>query len=345
MDTDALRKILKDNNLYKSENGKNIISTCSYCGDHPKPEKRGHLYISLNPEMPTVHCFYCNHSATINNLVKLVTGSRKVADNILPQAELNRLRNKHKRIKPKSKTTRFDTEKVEYNSFLVKRNFIKTRTFHKLEIDDIPNLIFDFERFFIKNNIKPTGAKGFLTDWEIDIIKNQFVGFLSRHHTLIFGRNITNSEYGFKKMILQNTTTGLLDYWYLNGGDPLSDTVVLAEGNFDILGEYSINSIGLKGNVRIFAAGNSFSYSALLKSVCFDENLFKCNVIILSDNDKKPEFYNKFRRENQHIIKSLKIWYNTRGSDFGDYPIVPRLHKDTDSGWKNKYKKNYKKFK
>jgi len=341
MDTLKLRQILKDNNLYKSENGKNVIAKCVYCGDHKTVSKQGHLYVSLNPEMPTVHCFYCNHSATINDLIKVITGSKKLAEEVLPKEELLKLRNKNKTIKVKKKTSTFNLSKKETTSFIAKRNYMITRTFHKLNIDDIPNLIFDFETFFKQNNISATGPNGFLTDWEVDIIKTQFVGFLSRHHTLIFARNITNSEYGFKKMNLQSTSNGLLDYWYINGGDPLSDTVVLAEGNFDVLGEYAIDSLKLKGKVRLYAAGNSFSYSSLLKSVCFDENLFKCDVVILSDNDKKPEFYNKFKRDNSHIIKSLKIWYNTKGNDFGEFPILPRLHKDNESKYKNKYKNKW----
>ena len=95
------------------------------------------------------------------------------------------------------------------------------------------------------------------------------------------------------------------------------------------MGEYVSDSLKIKKDVRIYAAGNSFSYQSLLKSVCFDDNLFRCNVIILSDSDKAPYEYSKYKQENFHILNSTKIYYNSSGKDFGIFPQKPVEIKET----------------
>ena len=57
MNIDNLRKLIKDKKLWVKETTKNIICICPYCGDHKDDRKKGHLYVSKNPEIPVVHCF------------------------------------------------------------------------------------------------------------------------------------------------------------------------------------------------------------------------------------------------------------------------------------------------
>ena len=85
------------------------------------------------------------------------------------------------------------------------------------------------------------------------------------------------------------------------------------------------NILNLKNEAYMFASGQSFSYESLLKSVCFDESLYKVNVIILSDVDKEPYKYTKFIKNTEHIIDTLKIYYNKDRKDFGTFPISPVL--------------------
>jgi predicted RNA-binding protein YlqC (UPF0109 family) len=143
-------------------------------------------------------------------------------------------------------------------------------------------------------------------------------------HTAQSIRNIIYaSSFKFKKIPLQPDTLPLLEYWSIESENVSRDVVVLTEGIFNSIGEYVTDSLGLKDKVRSYASGNTFSYSELLKSVCYDLSLYKANVIILSDNDKKKKDYHWFLKNNSHIIKTCKIYINKSGKDFGIFPQVP----------------------
>jgi hypothetical protein len=100
--------------------------------------------------------------------------------------------------------------------------------------------------------------------------------------------------------------------------------VILAEGVFDAIGEYSMDTLKLKDKARLYVAGLSYSYDSLLKGVCFDNQLFTASVVILSDRNIAPGLYYKLQKYGKHVIKDLKVYYNRNsGGDFGSFPIVP----------------------
>lgn len=334
MNLEKLVAILKQNKLYIKETSKNVIVRCPVCNDHPNPKKWGHMYVSKDPSIPTAHCFYCNCGLTISNLIRKLTGSSATANEVISADEEKKAQTSQSKIRKfKERTRQLKVPAIGFESFLNKRLYIKRRTLNKIEITDIPNLVFDFGEFFRINGLNLVGAGDdkILSNQEFDLLSTYFVGFLSHNHTTLYCRCIEPTVwFQFKKISLQPDSLSLLDYWSIPGGNIDSGTVVLSEGNFDILGEYVSDSLKLKGNVLCYASGNSFSYSSLLKSVCFNENLYKCNVTILSDNDKKPEWYRKFKKENSHIIKKLEIWGNKTGKDFGVFPVVPYVYKDTN---------------
>lgn len=327
MNIDRLREILKEHNLFVKEKNKNIICICPICGDHKNPRKKGHLYVSTDPDKPIAHCFFCDSALSVSNLIKKITGSSNISKEVITPEEEKRAQYKHAPVrKAKQRTVQYKLSNIEPTSFPNKRLYIKKRSINKLNPEEVPNLIFDFKNFFHYNRLNIVGNEEgkTISNQEFNIISQNFIGFLSRHHTTIYGRNTDSREWlQFKKIHLQNDPFRLLDYWCMPGGDPSSDTVVLAEGNFDIIGEYVSDSLKIKDSVRLYASGNSFSYSSLIKSVCFDENLYKCTVVILSDNDKKLQWYNKFKEKNNHVIKKTDIWWNKSGKDFGVFPVRP----------------------
>ena len=342
MDVDKLRNILKEHKLYVKDtsNGKNLISICPICGDHPNPRKKGHMYVSTDPSIPLAHCFYSNCVLTVSDLVKKLTGSKKKANEVITKEEENSAKYESKKIrKHRARTATYKLPTLHPESFPYKRLYLRKRSRNRLTPEEIPNMVLDFKSFVSMNGLRLVGEGGVLSDQEMDLLCQYHVGFLSRHHTMIYTRSFNDEVWmKFKKVSLQSDNLHMLDYWHLPGGDPTSDTIVLAEGNFDIIGEYVSDTLKIKDKVRLYASGNSFSYSSLLKSVCFDENLYKCNVVILSDIDKKPEWYRKFKTENSHVIQKLDIWANKNGKDFGTFPIRPFLYKDTKSQYLNKSK-------
>jgi transcription elongation factor Elf1 len=341
MNIDLLRETLKKHNLFVKETRKNILSICVFCGDHKNSRKRGHLYISIDSKSPVCHCFLCGKSTTIRTLLKSVTEDNKIIDEVISNEEqAQNFKNQKSTITKKEIFKTFQVPLIDFESYIHKRLYIKQRTCNGIECQKIPNLIFDFTTFFKLNNIDivGNGDDKQLSNYEFDYIQKNFIGFLSRNQSMLYCRNCDqNSNFKFKKIVLQNNN-GLLDYWKLDGFSN-SNTIVLSEGNFNILSYYCFDFLGIKNDVRVYAAGNSFSYSSLLKSVCYDEDLYSCDVIILSDTDKEIYHYKKFIEENRHIINSLQIWGNKNGKDFGEFPVNPFQYKDLKFQELNKYKK------
>jgi hypothetical protein len=323
MNVEKLKNILIENKIYKSENSKNFICLCCFCGDHLNPSKQGHLYVSKDDNVPVCHCWLCGEAVPIPKLIKDLTGDKNLYKEVISDEVLNSNYKKPTTYQTKQRTVTYKIPDLTNDRFSEKKIYIKKRSGNKCDAEDVPHLIVNLTEFLNLNHLNIVGKNQILSDWEIDILQRNYVCFLSENHTLLYCRNIDdNAQFKFKKIPLQSDNLQLLDYWKIPGYQT-SNLIVLAEGNFDILCEHSFDSLGLKSKARLYAAGNSFSYSSLLKSVCFNESLYNVDLVILSDTDKPAHWYNKMRKENSHLIKSCKIYMNKRGKDFGTYPPMP----------------------
>jgi len=321
MNLDKLKQILVDNKIFVSETIKNYICICPYCLDHPDPKKKGHLYISKSEDIPVGHCWFCNGAWPIPLIIKDLTGNKNLYREVISDEEL---KTSYKQIRTStSKITEFKIPNIDENSFLEKKMYIRRRSGNKTKAEDVPNLVLDILNFFHINNLDIIGKGKILSDYEADMLSRSFVGFLGCNNSILYCRNIdSNSKFKFKKIPIQTNPLLLLDYWKIPMNN-MGELVVMSEGNFDILGEYSFDSLGIKNRVKLYASGNTFSYGSLLKSICYNENLYKVDVIILSDDDKPAYYYKKFLQQNDHIIKTCKIYMNRAGKDFGVFPIIP----------------------
>jgi len=323
MDIEKLKQILIENKIFVSDKTKNFICVCPYCSDHPNPRKKGHLYVSKNSDMPVAHCWFCNGGWPIPKLISDLTGNKVLYKEVISDDELNGAQQKSKQYSEKKRTIEYKVTNISNDTFSEKKMYIRKRTGNKMTAEQVPNLILNFTEFFYKNNLDIVGEGKLISNYEMDLLQNKFIGFLGAHNTLLYCRNINDdATFKFKKIPLQTDGLFLLDYWKINC-DANSNLVVLAEGNFDILSEYAFDSLGLKDKARMFVGGNTFAYSSLLKSVCYDESLYKVDVVILSDTDKPAHWYRKFLKDNSHIIRGCKIYMNKRGKDFGVFPPVP----------------------
>lgn len=308
---DEIRKILKSSKIYIKETSKNFIVRCPYCGDHKRKLDDGHMYVSKDESVPVCHCFYCNGGWPVSKLLFDLTG--KNDDKII------KLDGKVQRrvIHDNSKIKTYKLPVLIPSKFPYKNSYIQKRTFGLIETVEIPNLIFDSDEFFRINNIDPIKDLK-LTQWELTLLQHNFVIFLSKHHTMLYCRNINpNTDIKFRKIFLQrNDTEKMLDYYEIDLHRPDSNTVILSEGNFDILGCYVHNSLNLNDVANVYASGCTFSYSELLKSVCYDRSIYNADVHILSDNDKQQWHYKNFIK-NASMASSINIVYNRFGKDFG----------------------------
>jgi len=314
---DGIRNILKNANLFVDENPKNIICKCPYCGDHPNPQKKGHFYVSKNELVPVGHCWYCGLAVPITKILFDITGD--LCENIVKLDTEYKTR----QVKVSDIKTRFkklDIPELKPLDFPVKSLYIRTRTFNKLDALSIPNLIFDIKEFFKMNNIDPKSVG--VNDWEENHLHERFVAFLSHNHSILYCRcaAVKGEIFTFRKIPLQVDPFNMLDYWMIDNKCTDSVEVVLTEGIFNSLGCRIFDTMELNNSCRLYASGCTFSYTELLKSVCFDFSIYRANVTILSDNDKKKYHYNKFIKECEPLINNLKVVYNSMGKDFGMYP-------------------------
>ena len=299
MNIEKLKQILIDNNIFVKDKPKNFLCKCPFCGDHKDSRKQGHLYVSKNEEIPVCHCWLCGKSVPIPKLIQDISGNKELSKEVITDEELKNCQNKQKKYATvKDRYSKLIVPKLETDSFVYKRRYVIERTNNQIELYDIPGLVLDIQGFLRINNL-------------------DIVGDISS------GKIDKNAKFKFKKIILQKEALPFLEYYSIKVEDPTRNLVVLSEGNFNILGEHSTNSLNLRDRAKVYASGNTFSYGSLLKSVCYDHNLFKCDVVILGDDDKKEWAYTKFLKENSHIMNSCKVYINKAGKDFGVFPQTP----------------------
>lgn len=313
IDVDGIREVLKKAGIYRKENDKNFMCRCPYCGDHKDPDKF-HLYISKSDMIPTAHCWYCQGAWPIKKILFDITGN-KCDDLLVTEAVY-----KSDTIKeiPKNRIKKYIIPELKTFDFPIKTLYIKKRTNNNIDIEKIPNLIFDIQKFFKINNLD---IKSKLYDWEIDLIQNSSVAFLSYHNTTLYCRDSNvKSMYPFRKIVLQNDPLNMLDYYCYDNGNINSDIIVLSEGIFDILGCIACDSLSLNKSARVYAAGCTFAYPELLKSVCLDFSIYQADLNILSDSDKQKYHYKKLISDYSYLFKNINIVYNQYGKDFGNFP-------------------------
>ncbi len=323
MNKEILKNILVEKGIYKKETagGRNFQCRCPICGDHPDDRKANHLYVATDKNM--FHCFLNGCSGQTTRLLKQLGSISKIKE-IFTKEEL-KVRPTHAAgiVKKKDlarKLKKFELPEITPGEYLAKRNYLKGRTDFQVEPENIPGLVLDIQGFVRENNIQVDSSL-----FDVNFIHENFIGILLQHQTILMCRCINpNIPMKFVKLPLQEDVLELSDYYMLYGNNKDSNKIVLAEGNFSLLGEYYYNTLGLKDSVNMYVATQSFdSAPSVLKSLCMDFQIFNFEVMFLSDADKQIYHYIKFLDRTEHVLKSLNIYYNKGKSDFGKFPIVP----------------------
>ena len=291
--------------------GKNIICRCPWC-ELDKTRKHYHFYIST--QSPIFHCFYadCKKSGTIEKLFDKLIG-RDVSDQFVDKSKIVEVpfSEKIKEIDVKYPPINETSERL----FSHKARYLRERMkFSNIEMSNVKNLVFDIKKFIDLNNIKIEPEKERLVDY----LQSNFIGFATEHDGVLVLRNIDrSSEFRYYKIEVR--PTAFMDYYKIKGNSYHSNKVVLSEGILDIMAEQIFDTTGLKNDTKLYAACLSTNYGSLLKSIVFNEQIFKLDVHILSDRGISLYSYKKIKKENNHIIDNLTVYYGDR-KDFGDVP-------------------------
>lgn len=309
---------LEDKLGYTKETSKNIITKCPWC-EFNEDKSHYHMYISL--EAPIFHCFHatCEQSGTLRKLLKRIEG-HDISDKFIDSETLNNIKRKREVFIDKDQQLRqIYMPALNVNKFPNKDMYIKRRLrFANIPSNEIKGLVYDVEEFIKQNHIPVEETLFRLQDY----LQTNFVGFLTEQGTTVVFRNIDNSHsMRYYKMKIQ--FSNFLDYYKLPGNDAKSKTVVLAEGIFDIFSEHIYDKLNLKNQVKLYASALSSKYIALIHSVIFNEQIFKPEIIILSDNGIPLDDYKKMKKYNRHIVDTMSVYYNKTGKDFGEAQVTP----------------------
>lgn len=315
---DSFIDYLKDNLGYVKITGKNIITKCVWC-EYQKEKDHYHLYIAL--DAPIFHCFHagCEQSGVLRKLLRKIEG-HDISDKFIDKNKLDEFKKRREVFVDKDKQLRkIIIPDLKTYRFPNKELYIKKRLkFANIPLDRIKGLVFDvFE--FIKVNQIPVEESLFRIQ---DYLHANFVGFVTEHGTTVIFRNIDESHtMKFYKMKIQFST--FLDYYKLPGNSPSSKKIILAEGIFDIFSEHIYDNLNLKDDVKLYASALSSKFIALIQSIVFYEQIFKPDIVILSDRGIPIDDYKRMKKYNQHIINTMYVYYNKTGKDFNDTPVIP----------------------
>ena len=315
---DSFKQFLIDNLGEVKTTSKNFIVPCPWC-EYPQNKDHYHMYIST--EAPIFHCFHatCEQKGNLRKLLRKIQG-HDISDTFIDKKALNEARKRRQVFEDKEdQQQELIIPHLEPDKYMVKDLYLKRRLkFSNVFTILIKGLIYDVNRFIDINQI-PVGEKLFRIR---EFLHSNFIGFLTEHNSTVIMRNTNDSdEFRFYKLKIQESN--FLDYYKLKGNSFDSNTIVLAEGIFDIFGEHIFDTIGIKDKVRLYASALSSNFTALVKSVVFHEQIFRPDVIILSDRGIPKYKYEQLKKYNSHVINSLTVYYNKVGKDFGNTVVLP----------------------
>jgi len=284
---------------YVGENKKHWIFKCPYCGDSKK-ENHGHLNISK--DMPVFRCVRCGQGGHIKALLSHIHAN----DVIIPEYI-----NDGKFTKKKYKTY-----KITYNEPL--EDYIQEYVKSRLQTDIIPE-----ELNIISTNVLKKVVSNVAEEFGQQPIFNECISFLSYRNRKIISRILNNDKFRYYIYTLSEGS----DYYVIKNTRKYTEykkhnTVVIAEGTFDIANQYIHNFIDIpKDSIYMCASNQSFTYAyKLARSLALSYNP---NLIILADQDIESETYNKMCKK--YNIKHMKVFKNKLGKDFGEFPVEPYL--------------------
>jgi len=278
---DSFKQFLEDNLGEVKMTSKNFIVPCPWC-EYPEDKDHYHMYISI--EAPIFHCFHasCEQKGNLRKFLRKIQG-HDISDTFIDKKALDEAKKRQKVFEDKEvENSDIFVPKIEQDKFLEKNLYFRKRMkFFNVFTSLVKGLIFDINKFIDLNQI-PVGEKLFRIR---DYLHSNFIGFLTDNNSTVIMRNIDDShDFRFYKLKIQETN--FLDYYKLQGNDFNSNTIVLGEGIFDIFGEHNFDTINIKDKVKLYASSLSANYTALIKSIVFHEQIFRPDVIILSDRGK-----------------------------------------------------------
>jgi len=275
----------------------------------------GHLYISTKE--PVFFCQKCNTSGSIIKLIRKCKGDPK---KFLPAEVLDgkTFEFKYKKFEQFGIYKHF-IPKINPDIYKLKRQYLKYRLGQEIDLEKIPGLVLNIREFITENKIQLTGNSLRLFEY----FENSFVGFITSRGTKLVLRNIDdNADIQYHKINLIEEGGFFKDIYGVHLRYPLKDinTIVLCEGVFDLLVALNHPKLReIKEKSCYWAAVIGTYYNKAILSVLDLCNITMSDVVILSDSNVPEKNY--YWVSKNISVRSLSVYYNKLGEDFGKLPI------------------------
>ena len=305
-----IRELCTKNNHYATDGFGTINTRCPFCGDSQKINHRvgyGQLYIYADGYSK---CFRCGKYATAIEAIEEIFATL----NIPPDHDLlSKFKTKEIQYIYSNNSYKYiKTSQDEFNYYPEKIKYLENRLLTKIDVDYINKnkFVLDISKY---DDIISTKVK-------YPINYDMYVGYITAHNKKIILRSLVDTRFKHIKIDLINDLNAI-DYWSNN--DLVSEvlksrTLILSEGIFDcnnsrireIFGDYPVAASLSKLNLI-----NTIKY-------IYSETIVKFDLILLKDLDISKSFIRFFIKQVKPYLKSITIYSNLNGKDFGELDIL-----------------------
>lgn len=320
---DVIREKILENGGKWHRNTRWLQLKCPKCDGH---SKKSHLWIHLSDNSSIV---YKCHRASCG-IHGLLNKSMAKEIGLTGSELLEEIDNEYLKFIGKREVNTYYKNKNEINYLEEESNeevkeYFLSRTGKELT-DELKNdfrIFTNLNEFYEKNKdyIEYSSIKRYLYYHK----SKDYIYFLNDTFTMVLYRQVNGEDKG-KFSIVSNTNTRthkpygfkvLIKDSNNRLHKPKSNTLIIAEGPFDILNA-RLSATGRLAGQYIASGGNSQIFK-IVKEFC--KYYYKPVIVIFSDNDVDINFY-KYRvlRVIKKRVDRVYVIYNNKGKDIGENP-------------------------
>ena len=301
-----------------------ICTRCFICGDSQKNTNKKRLYIKVdvnNPREPVIyHCFNCFAKGIFTaDMLKEMGVDDSESSTFIRKLNHDATKDDGSRVNRYRNTKEIKVEIppiIGDRKTLSKIKYLYDRIGYKIPPEDFSKLkiIFNIKDFLALNNIPPNNK-------HIDLLDEDYIGFLSTHNEYIILRDITGrNAMRYVKYNIFNVVDNSQSFYTTRASLDLMTHddihIVVAEGPFDILGIiYNVFNGDTDNKIFIASCDGSFVNPILsfMRKGLVGNNVF---IDCYQDNDTRLNF-KRVKRELKMYTPNFTVYYNRLSKDFG----------------------------
>lgn len=311
-----------------------LCTRCFICGDSSKNTNKKRLYLHIdvnNPREPILyHCFNCFAKGIFTaDMLREMGVDDSESSTFIRRLNHDATKDDGSRVNKYKNTKEIQVELPPIKGdkkTLSKIKYLYDRIGYKIPPEDFNRLkiVFNIKEFLEFNKIPPNNIK------HIDMLDEDYVGFLSTHNEYIIMRDITGMHtMRYIKYNIFNVVDNSQSFYTPRASldllTPDDIHIIVCEGPFDVLGiMYNIFNGDIANKIFVASCDGNFMNPILsfVRKGLVGDNIF---IDCYQDNDTRLDF-KKIKRELKVYTPNITVYYNRLSKDFG----VPREYIDRD---------------